>query len=109
MITLRETVYIPLRQTIREFQHSLKKSALTGHISYSPASIIRKIQEQPTYNLDTVIQEVTDALVADNETTNCITGNDTEHVVVTKEKLHQVLEIIKHGGIKHGRNQKRST
>lgn len=83
-------------------QNLLRCAALDGgQVEASPFEIINVLQKEPTYDVDKVLEDVSFALVADNDATNCITGNDTEHVVVTKAKLHQVLEIIRYGGLKN--------
>lgn len=92
--------FIPLNKTMHDFQRMLKPYALTGKNNIDPSEIIDQLQKEPIYDIDYVIQRVTSALVAKNEKTNCITGNSTEHVIVTKEKLDEVLGIIKHASIK---------
>lgn len=90
--------YIPLEKTVGDFQKMLKSSALTGKMEVTLPELIQKLREEPLYNVSTVIRDVQNALIAPNELTNCTTGNDTEHVVVTKEKLEEVLNIIRNGG-----------
>lgn len=90
--------YIPLDRTISDFQKMLKSSALSGTIEISVPDIIQQLRKEPLYSLDKVLEDVTSALVADNDHTNCLTGNNTEFVVVSKEKLDQVLNIIRNGG-----------
>lgn len=92
--------FIPLDKTIQDFQKLLKRWALAGKPDITPKDIIDQLRAEPVYNVDYVIDKVKSLLVAENEKTNCITGDDTEHVVVTGEKLDQVLDVIREGGIK---------
>lgn len=91
--------FIPLHKTIQDFQERLKMSALTGKLDITLPEIIQQLRDEPVYDLDKVVSEVVNALVADNPRTNCVIGNDTEHVVVTKAKLNEIINIIKFGGI----------
>lgn len=91
---------IPRDKTIQDFQSMLKLSALSGVTDTTPAEILNQLRCEPMYDLNWVISEVTKALVAENEERNCITGNSTEHVIVTRSKLDEVLRIIKDGRMK---------
>lgn len=90
--------YIPLEKTVGDFQRLLKDSAFTGELNIKLPEIIQQLRSEPLYNLNTVLRDVQNTLIAPNELTNCVTGNATEHVVVTKEKLEEVLNIIRNGG-----------
>lgn len=94
-------VYIPLGKTIKDFQAMLKCSALTGELQTSPADIIRQLQSEPIYNVKDVVRDVMYALTSDNDETNCLTGDGTERIVVDRQKLEEVLDIIEHGGAKN--------
>lgn len=105
---MKDVVYIPLRKTVEDFKEWLEESALTGKSEISPADIMQKLNSEPVYNVNVVAREVTQALIADNMDTNCITGDDTEHVVVTRAKLNQVLEIIRNGGLEDAKRQRKT-
>ena len=90
--------YIPLEKTVSDFQKMLKTSALTGNMEVTLPELIQQLRDEPLYNVSTVLRDVQNALIAPNELTNCVTGNDSEHVVVTKAKLEEVLNIIRNGG-----------
>lgn len=90
--------YIPLERTVSDFQKMLKSSALTGKMEVTLPELIQQLRDEPIYNINQVIKDVQNSLIAQNELTNCVTGNATEHVVVTKEKLDEVLNIIRNGG-----------
>lgn len=94
-----EGLFIPLDKTIHDFQKMLKCSALTGELKITPADIINQIQHEPIYNVNDVIRDVMYALVSDNENKNCLTGDDTERVIVDRAKLEEVLDIIEKGGV----------
>lgn len=98
--------FIPVGKTIHDFQKLLKPYALSGTIDITPSEIIEQIRKEPVYDTDYVMREVTNALVASNEKTNCLVGNATEHVIVTREKLEQVLSIIRDGGMKKDGNDR---
>lgn len=92
--------YIPLQKTLGDFQKMLKSSALSGVTDITPTDIITQLRKEPIYDTHYVVKEVTDALVAKNPETNCLTGNSTEYVIVNREKLNEVLSIIQDGGMK---------